>query len=209
MKDEIMNVLSDESYTTNEERVDAITSCLGPLVIPKDKFNDVNKQLKDITNKYNTLNSDFEDFKKSKMTDEEKEKADKEAFELAKKENNIKSSKLAVKELFFDNGIKITDKDTKYQKLLNSIISEDKDKSLELATQFLDILKETKEDTSKQTTIDLLNNTPKPVVGNPNNKISQIDTLNEQLKTAVERHDQVQIAYITRLIQEETNKKTI
>ena len=136
MKEEIEKVLSDETLTTNEERVDAIAKSLATLMIPKDKYNDLNAKYKTVESNYSTLSTEYDDFKKSKMTDDEKREAELKQLEVDKKANALKTSELAVKGLFLDNGIKITDEDTELKETLQNIISEDCDKSVKLANNF-------------------------------------------------------------------------
>ena len=132
MKEEIEKVLSDETLTTNEERVDAIAKSLATLMIPKDKYNDLNAKYKTVESNYSTLSTEYDDFKKSKMTDDEKREAELKQLEVDKKANALKTSELAVKGLFLDNGIKITDEDTELKETLQNIISEDCDKSVRI-----------------------------------------------------------------------------
>ena len=90
MKEEIEKVLSDETLTTNEAKVDAIAKSLATLMIPKDKYNDLNTKLKTTESNYATLQNEFDDFKKSKMTDDEKREAELKQLEIDKKANEIK-----------------------------------------------------------------------------------------------------------------------
>ena len=145
MNEVIESVLSDETYTTNEERIVAIKKGLATLVIPKDKYNDVSSKLKMAEANLLTLQNEFDDFKKSKMTDDEKREAEYKQLELDKKENAKKRSELAVKSLLLDNGIKITDseEDQELRDTLENIISEDYDKSLSLANSFISLYEET------------------------------------------------------------------
>lgn len=209
MKEEITKLLNDENFNNLESveaKVDAITSALGPLVFPKDKFNNLNNEYKALETKYSTLENDFENFKQSKMTNDEKAKAEKEKFEADKKAVALDNSRVAVKELFLDNGIKISDDTPEYKDLLTNIVSEDKDKSINLAQQFINVLGKTKEQASKETTANLLNNTPTPVVGQ-STPVDKVAEYQKQLDTAIKSGDQVQIATITRLIQEEKQKQ--
>ena len=136
----IENVLSDETYTTNEERVEAIKKGLATLVIPKDKYNDLSAKLKTTESNYTTLQTEFNDFKISKMTDDEKREAELKQLELDKKANAISRSELAVKGLLLDNGIKVTDEDVELKETLANIVSEDLDKSIKLANSFISLL---------------------------------------------------------------------
>lgn len=90
MKEEIEKVLSDETLTTNEERVDAIAKSLATLMIPKDKYNDLNTKYKAVESNYTTLSTEYDDFKKSKMTDDEKREAELKQLEVDKKQTHLK-----------------------------------------------------------------------------------------------------------------------
>ena len=190
MKEEIEKVLSDETLTTNEERVDAIAKSLATLMIPKDKYNDLNAKYKTVESNYSTLSTEYDDFKKSKMTDDEKREAELKQLEVDKKANALKTSELAVKGLFLDNGIKITDEDTELKETLQNIISEDCDKSVKLANNFITLLNKTKEQTKNETTTKLLNDTPKPIGGTQSaNPVDKVEELKKQLEQAVKDRD--------------------
>ena len=120
MKEAIEQVLSNETYTTNEEKVNAITQELAKLVIPKDKYNDLSNRLRNTESEYSTLQTEYEDFKKSKMTDDEKRESELKQFEEAKRQNAIERSNLGVQKLLLQNGIEIKEEDTE----LNNILEE-------------------------------------------------------------------------------------
>ena len=190
MKEEIEKVLSDETLTTNEERVDAIAKSLATLMIPKDKYNDLNAKYKTVESNYTNLSTEYDDFKKSKMTDDEKREAELKQLEVDKKANALKKSELAVKGLFLDNGIKVTDEDTELKETLQNIISEDCDKSVKLANNFITLLNKTKEQTKNETTTKLLNDTPKPIGGTQSaNPVDKVEELKKQLEQAVKDRD--------------------
>lgn len=212
MNEVIENVLSDETYTTNEERAEAIRKGLATLVIPKDKYNDLNTKLKTTESNYATLQNEFDDFKKSKMTDDEKREAELKQFEADKKANAIEKSALAVKSLLLDNGIKVTDSDDdkELRDTLETIISEDYDKSVKLANSFISLLNKTKDNTAKETTTQLLNNTPKPIGGvDSSSAVSKVDELKSQLDKAIENKNSVEQIRLMREIQEEQAKQQI
>ena len=211
MREAIEKVLNDETLTTIEERVDAITKDLAPLVIPKDKFNDLSTKLKNTEDSYATLSNEYENFKKSKMTDEEKAKAEKETIEKQKTENAKMRSELAVKGLLLDNGIKISDDDVELKETLDNIISEDYDKSIKLANNFISLLNKTKDQTAKKTTTDLLNNTPKPIGGvDSSSTVSKMDQLKEAYQKAIENKDTIlQTQLITEMYKEHKGNRNL
>lgn len=210
MKEEIEKVLSDETLTTNEAKVDAIAKSLATLMIPKDKYNDLNAKYKTVESNYTALSTEYDDFKKSKMTDDEKREAELKQLEVDKKNNAIKTSELAVKSLFLDNGIKITDEDTELKETLQNIISEDCDKSVKLANNFITLLNKTKEQTKNQTTTELLNGTPKPVGGTKSsNPVDKIAELKKELDEAIKNKDflkQTQLTTQIFMAEQEKNK---
>lgn len=209
MKEEIEKVLSDETLTTNEEKVDAIAKSLATLMIPKDKYNDLNTKYKTIESNYTTLSTEYDDFKKSKMTDDEKREAELKQLEVDKKANALKTSELAVKSLFLDNGIKITDEDTELKETLQNIISEDCEKSVKLANNFITLLNKTKVQTENETTTKLLNGTPKPVGGTQSaNPVDKVAELQKELEQAIKDKDFLkQTELTTQIFKAEQEKK--
>lgn len=203
MNEVIQNVLSDETYTTNEERVEALRKGLATVVIPKDKYNDLNTKLKTTESNYNSLQTEFNEFKKSKMTDDEKREAERVEFEGKVKNLSLKESEYAVRDLFTNANIS----KEQYEKILGKVVSEDKDKSVEIAQTFIELLGETVDKTKKQTVTDLLNDTPKPTVSTPNSgTVSNLDTLQTKYDESVKSGDLIGQATYTRMIQEEQAK---
>ena len=205
MEEAIQQVLSNEAYTTNEERVDAIKKELAKLVIPKDKYNDLSNRLKNTETEYSTLKTEYDDFKKSKMTEDEKKASELQQFEEAKRQNAIEKSDLAVQKLLLKNGIEIKDDDTELKETLATIVSEDYDKSIKLANSFISLINKTKDITAKETTTKLLNETPKPIGGlNSSSSLSKVDLLKKELEQAIKDKDTMkQTELYGQLFQEE------
>lgn len=209
MNEVIENVLNDETYVTNEERVEAIKKGLATLVIPKDKYNDLSTRLKTSESNYSTLQTEFNDYKKSKMTEEELNQAKETELAEKVKQNNIKASELAVKSLLLDNGIKVTDEDTELKETLQNIISEDMDKSIKLTNSFISLLNKTKTNTEKETTTKLLKETPKPIGGvDSSSNVSKLESLQKELQQAIKDKDVIkQTSLMTQIFQEQNKPK--
>jgi len=209
MNEVIENVLNDETYVTNEERVEAIKKGLATLVIPKDKYNDLSTRLKTSESNYSTLQTEFNDYKKSKMTEEELNQAKETELAEKVKQNNIKASELAVKSLLLDNGIKVTDEDTELKETLQNIISEDMDKSIKLTNSFISLLNKTKTNTEKETTTKLLKDTPKPIGGvDSSSNVSKLESLQKELQQAIKDKDVIkQTSLMTQIFQEQNKPK--
>lgn len=209
MNEVIESILNDETYVTNEEKAEALKKNLATVVIPKEKYNDLSNKLKNTETNYSILSSEYEEFKKSKMTDEEKAESERKQFELDKKANAILKSELAVEKLLLKNGIEINDDDTELKETISSIISEDTEKSVKLASNFITLLNKTKEMTKNETTTELLNNTPKPIGGvDSSSSVSRIDELNSQLKKAIEEKNvMLQTRLMSEIFQEQNKQK--
>nr|DAM10944.1 MAG TPA: Major head protein [Caudoviricetes sp.] len=203
MNEVIENVLSNETYTTNEEIAEAIKQGLATLVIPKDKYNDLNAKYKAVESNYTTLSAEYDDFKKSKMTDDELRESEKK--QLAERQNQLalKESEYAVRDLFTNADIS----KQRYEKILSKVVTSDKDKSIEIAQTFIDVLSESTEETKKQTVTDLLNGTPKPTVSTPNGgTVSNLEFYKNRYDEAVKNGDFLAQTQYMRLMQEEQMK---
>ena len=210
MEEAIKQVLSDETYTTDDERVEAIKKELAKLVIPKDKYNNLSDRLKNTESEYQTLQTEFNDFKKSKMTDDEKRESELKQFEELKRLNAIEKSELGVQKLLLKNGIEVKDDDTELKDTLATIVSEDYDKSIKLANSFISLLNKTKEQTAKATTTQLLNDTPKPIGGlDSSSSLSKVDMLKKEYDEAVKSKDEVRQAELMTQIFNEEHKTNV
>lgn len=206
MNEVIENVLNDENLTTTEERAEALRKGLATLVIPKDKYNDISNRLKATETSLTSLQTEYDEFKQSKMTADEKAENDRKQLENEKKQNAITKSELAVEKLLLKNGIEIKDDDLELKETLQNIVSEDYEKSIKLANNFITLLNKTKDNTKKETVTKLLNDTPKPVVGSTTNNVSNFDTYKAKFDEAVKNNDFLAQAQFIRLMQEEQAK---
>ncbi len=206
MKEKITEIWNNTELD-NEAKLTALLDETKNFV-PKARVDEYAKRVTNLENEKEQLSNEFEDFKKTKMTDDEKRVAELNKIEADKKANAITKSELAVKGLFLDNGIKITDEDVEIKETLQNIVSEDYDKSIKLANNFISLLNKTKENAEKETITNLLNDTPKPVGGTqatPN--IDRIAELKSQLDEAVKKNDTIAQVQITNAIFEEQKKK--
>lgn len=206
MKEKITEIWNNAELD-NEAKLTALLDETKNFV-PKARVDEYAKRVTNLENEKEQLSNEFEDFKKSKMTDDEKRVAELNRIEADKKANAITKSELAVKGLFLDNGIKITDEDVEMKETLQNIVSEDYDKSIKLANNFISLLNKTKENAEKETITNLLNDTPKPVggtQGTPN--VDRIAELKTQLDEAVKKNDTIAQVQITNAIFEEQKKK--
>lgn len=171
--------------------------------VPKARVDEYAKRVSTLETEKEQLSTEYDEFKKSKMTDDEKREAERTEFERKVKNLSLKESEYAVRDLFTNANIS----KEKYEKILNKVVSEDKDKSVEIAQTFIELLGETADETKKQTVTDLLNDTPKPTVSTPNSgTVSNVDAYQEKFDEAVKNNDLVGQSQYLRLIQEEQAK---
>lgn len=207
MKEELAKLYQSEEFVNADEegKVEMTTKVLGPLTIPKDVYNELNDRYKSSETKIQSLTKEYDDFRKSKMTDDEKLQAERESFKRSQEELAIKSNRLDVMRKLEKAGL--TEED--YLDQLDLIVSSDADKSMKLADFLVNTIKNNSEKVKQQTQIDLLNGTPKPVVGNAEVVTSTIDALKAEYEGALKDKDVVAQAKLTRLIQEEEKKQNI
>ena len=210
MEEAIQQVLSDETYTTDEQKVEAIKKELAKLVIPKDKYNTLSDRLKNSESEKAALQTEFDEFKKSKMTDDEKRESERQAFEEEVRQNKIAKSDLAVQKLLLQNGIEVKDDDTELKETLATIVSEDYDKSIKLANSFISLINKTKDQTAKATTTQLLNDTPGPIGGlDSSSSLSKVDMLKKELNEAIKNKDQMRQTELYSALYQEEHKTGI
>lgn len=206
MNEMIENVLSNETYTTNEERAEALRQGLATLVIPKDKYNDLSAKLKNTETNLSALQTEYNDFRKATMTEDELRESEKAELEEREQGVALKESEYAVRDLFESNEIPKKE----YEKILKKFVTLDKDKSIEIAQTIIELLNETADKTKKQTVTDLLNDTPKPTVSTPNSgTVSNLDSYKQKYDEAVKNGDFLEQAQYMRLIQEEQIKQNV
>ena len=109
------------------------------------------------------------------------------------------------------NGIEVKDDDTELKDTLATIVSEDYEKSIKLATSFISLINKTKEQTAKATTTELLNGTPKPIGGtDSSSSLSKVDILKKEYDEAVKNKDVIrQTQLMTEIYQEQQKTNNI
>ena len=202
-KEELVKILGNEELKSDEERVNAINKLLAESTIPKDKFNDTSAKLKEAEEKLSSMANEFEEFKKSKMTDEEKKNAEKENMQNQLLKYQLDLNRLEVEKIFESNGLKEED----YKDIEANIIGKDRETSIASANAFVSILKSNSERVAQATKEELLKNTPAPVGGNgAGQSVSNLDELTKAYSNAVKDKNVVEQAKLLREIQQEQAK---
>jgi len=202
-KEELVKILGNEELKSNEEKVDAINKLLAESTIPKDKFNDTSTKLKEAEERLTSMTNEFEEFKKSKMTDEEKKNAERENMQNQLLKYQLDLNRLEVEKIFESNGLTQED----YKDIEANIIGKDRETSIASANAFVSILKANSEKVAQATKQALLKDTPAPVGGNGATKtVSNLDELTQAYSNALKEKDTFAQAKLLREIQEEQAK---
>ncbi len=202
-KEELVKILGNEELKSNEEKVDAINKLLAESTIPKDKYNDTSAKLKEAEERLTSMTNDFEEFKKSKMTDEEKKNAERENMQNQLLKYQLDLNRLEVEKIFESNGLTQED----YKDIEANIIGKDRETSIASANAFVNILKLNSEKVAQATKQELLKDTPTPIGGTGSSKpVSNIETLQSAYANALRDKDTVAQAKLLREIQEEQIK---
>lgn len=206
MKEEMQKILNDESYTTNEERVDAMAKALATLVIPKDKFNEETAKRKKFEEENASLTAKLASLETPATTTVEPKQEDERVTSL---ENEIKtlrakSNRSQVESILRSAGLQ----DDDFKETLDTMDLTDESKALAYANSVVKFLNATTEKVKKETQATLLGDTPKPIVGGASASTATMDKLVKDYQEAIKSKDQVAQARLMREIQEERMKST-
>lgn len=202
-KEELVKILGNEELKSNEEKVDAINKLLAESTIPKDKFNDTSAKLREAEERLTSMTNDFEEFKKSKMTDEEKKNAERESMQNQLLKYQLDLNRLEVEKIFESNGLTKED----YKDIETNIIGKDRETSIASANAFVNILKLNSERVAQATKQELLKSTPTPVGGTGGDKtVSNLEELQNAYSNALKNKDVIAQAKLLREIQQEQAK---
>lgn len=202
-KEELVKILGNEELKTDEERVNAINKLLAESTIPKDKFNDTSAKLREAEEKLTSMSNEFEEFKKSKMTDEEKKNAERENMQNQLLKYQLDLNRLEVEKIFESNGLTQED----YKDIEANIIGKDRETSIASANAFVNILRANSEKVAQKTKQDLLKDTPTPVGGTGSAQtVSNLEELQNAYSNALKEKDVVAQAKLLREIQQEQAK---
>lgn len=173
-KTKLEDILKARGIEEANDLVDELTKEISLQTVPKDQFNKMSDRVKALENEKKDIETKFNDFKVQNMTDEEKIKAELKKLESDKMAVARQLSEIAVEKVLSKNGI---DSDTygeeEYKELVNNLISDTTDNSISKANNFVSILAKQKERVEKETTSNLLKNTPNPQVGDGDKKVTK------------------------------------
>ena len=179
MNEELDTILSDETLD-NTAKATKINELIGNKYVPTQKYaetkNNANAQ-------YAALKQEYEDFKKSKMTDEEKLEAEKQEQITKLAEANKKISRLSVEKIFEGKGLP----ENEYSSFVDDLSSLGTDKAVELAERICTMLTTQKQNATQAYKTQLMKNQPEPKGGEPASKEPDDELLAIQTKLAEAR----------------------
>ncbi len=173
--------------------------------MPTTKYNTEKQNTKAQLDAYNALKAEYDTFKQSKMTDEEKQAEQTRLMQEQYQKANLTISKMYAENTFAKAGFKEDD----YKGILENIVTEDPDKTKNLAETICNTMLKQKQDIEKAITDKIVKGTKTPPSGNNNDggSDSDIEKYNKLFIEAQKRSDYPKMAYYTRLIQEMRNKE--
>lgn len=204
MDEEIKNILSDETLDENakveklKELQDKTSKeYVGNSYIPREKYNE---QKTKYEQSYKELKEEYDSYKQSKMTDEEKAQELQAKREAELRDANKEIAKLTAESIFKGNGLKEED----YGSFMNMIEVMDKENAAEFANNLTKLISNQKDLQTTKIEKDIVKNTPTPQVGGETVKSdSQIAAAN--LAKAREGGNKEEIAYYLKKYQETLN----
>lgn len=200
MKEEMLKVLNDEGFTTNEERVDAMAKAMATLVIPKDKFNEESAKRKKAEEDLANLSAKFTTQEPVKTEPKDDERVI--SLENEIKTLRIESNRSKVEKILSQAGLDEND----FKEDLDKMDLSDEGRALAYANSVVKLLNANTEKVKKETQASLLNDTPKPITGGTNASTANMDRLVKEYDEALKSKDQVAQARLMREIQQERAK---
>lgn len=148
LNDKIIEIVGDE------DKVKQILSVVGESMLPKAEYAKVKDLLKE-------KDSEIEQMKLASMDSTQKLEHELAKAQALQKEYGIKTNRLEAEKLFVEAGLS----SEAYSSILDSSVSDDKEKTMSLINSFVGILNKEKENAINKTKEELVNSTPKPTNG--------------------------------------------
>lgn len=207
MEEELVKILSNTELD-DTKKAEEIQKAVNALYVPattvaeerkanKKLLEDKNKAFEDLTNEYDA-------YKQSKMTEEEKKQE-----ELRKKDEQytnalMRLSKSTAMNVFASAGLQEDD----YKEFLEDIVSIDEEKTKSLAEKICTTITKQRSDVANKMKEDIINGTTPPPAGNAGySQKTKKEEYQLLLNEAIKKNDMNNIVYYQRLIAEEEQKK--
>ena len=106
IRDEELNQILTNSELDDSGKAEAIKTLVGKSFVPTSKYNTEKQNTKAQIDAYNTLKNEYETFKQSKMTDEEKQAEKEKQMQEQYQKANLTISKCMLKILLLKQDLK-------------------------------------------------------------------------------------------------------
>lgn len=201
--EEELNQILSNSELDDAGKAEAIKAMVGKAFVPTSKYNTEKANTKAQLDAYNTLKSEFETFKQSKMSDDEKKAEQEKIKEEAYQKANLTISRMYAENTFAKAGFK----EEEYKGILDGIVQEDLEKTKSLAETICGTMVKQKQEVEKSFADKIAKETPKPDSGDGGSSETEVEKYEKLLQEATKKNDYVKMAYYTRVIQENKNSK--
>ena len=205
MMEEELGEILENAELDNEAKQKAIKALVGKSFVSNEQYNKIKKEQTKQDEDYKALKTEFDTFKESKMSDEEKQEEATRKMQEQYEKANLTISKMYAENTFTKAGFKEDD----YKDILDNIVSEDTEKTKELAKTICASMLRQKADIEKTMKDKIIKGQTPPPAGNDNNKGSgdEIENYKKLYQEAVEKNDFPKMAMYTRLVQEAQMKQ--
>lgn len=207
MEEELVKILGNAELD-DAKKAEAIQKTVNALYVPATTVAEERKANKEaIANKekaFADLTAEYDEFKKSKMTEEEKKQEEAKTKEKAYNEALKKLSKATAKSVFASAGLKEED----YSDFIEDIIGLDEEKTKTLAEKICQTITKQKSDVETKMKENIVNGTTPPPAGNAQfGATSKKEQYQQLLAEATKKGDINNIVYYQRLVEEEMKKE--
>lgn len=200
MEEELNQILTNEELDATA-RAEAIKNLVGKNYVPVKKHTDAINKLK---TDYDTMKTEYTQFKETKMTDEEKQaELIKQEREKAEKQSRM-LSKLFAENTFSKAGFDEED----YKEIIPTIIQDDPEETKSIAEQICNAMVSQRKSIEDRIKQDLIKGQKKPEGGNADGDegLTEVEKYKKAYNEAAKNNDRVAMATYTRLIAEAQNK---
>lgn len=206
MEEELVKILSNTELD-DTKKAEEIQKAVNALYVPATTVAEERKANKEaLANKdkaFASLSAEYDTYKQSKMTEEEKKQE-----EIRKKDeayNNAlrKLSKSTAINVFASAGLKEDD----YKEFLEDIVDIDEEKTKTLAEKICSTITKQKNNVANKMKEDIINGTTPPPAGNAGySQKTKKEEYQSLLNEAIKKNDMNNIVYYQRLVAEEEQK---
>lgn len=173
---------------------------VGKNFVPTTKYNAEKANTRTQQDALSALQKEYDAFKESKMSDDEKQAEQAKKMQEQYQKANLTISRMYAENTFAKAGIKEAD----YTTILDSIVTEDPEKTKGLAETICTAMLKQKQDVEQSFKDKIAKGTPTPPAGNDNDagSGSEIENYKKLFEEARAKNDFSKMAYYTRLMQE-------